>query len=105
MDGVPTAYYYLLAHPDFDRYDLSSLRLCWVGGRRCRRRSPLEFTRRTGCPVHEVWGMTELAGATSANPSTQTTSRERSGCPIRATPSAWSMSRIRRARCRAAQPG
>ena len=28
----------------------------------------LEFTRRTGCPVHAVWGMTELAGATSANP-------------------------------------
>ncbi|WP_433709468.1 hypothetical protein ACQP2U_23555 [Nocardia sp. CA-084685] len=25
MDGVPTAYYYLLAHPDFDNYDLSSL--------------------------------------------------------------------------------
>jgi long-chain acyl-CoA synthetase len=28
----------------------------------------VEFTERTGCPVHEVWGMTELAGATSANP-------------------------------------
>jgi acyl-CoA synthetase (AMP-forming)/AMP-acid ligase II len=25
MDGGPTAYYYLLAHPDFDKYDLSSL--------------------------------------------------------------------------------
>ena len=25
MDGVPTAYYYLLAHPDFEKYDLSSL--------------------------------------------------------------------------------
>ncbi len=34
MDGVPTAYYYLLAHPDFEKYDLSSLRLCWVGGLR-----------------------------------------------------------------------
>jgi acyl-CoA synthetase (AMP-forming)/AMP-acid ligase II len=32
MDGVPTAYYYLLAHPDFDTYDLSSLTRCWVGG-------------------------------------------------------------------------
>ena len=28
----------------------------------------LEFTTRTGCPVHEVRGMTELAGAASANP-------------------------------------
>ena len=32
MDGVPTAYYYLLAHPDFDDADLSSLTRCWVGG-------------------------------------------------------------------------
>ena len=68
MDGVPTAYYYLLAHPDFDRFDLSSLRLCWVGGQTLPAAKSEEFTRRTGCPVHEVWGMTELAGATSANP-------------------------------------
>ena len=68
MDGVPTAYYYLLAHADFDRTDLSSLRLCWVGGQTLPAAKSLEFTRRTGCPVHEVWGMTELAGATSANP-------------------------------------
>lgn len=68
MDGVPTAYYYLLAHPDFERYDLSSLRLCWVGGQTLPAAKSLEFTRRTGCPVHEAWGMTELAGATSANP-------------------------------------
>lgn len=68
MDGVPTAYYYLLAHPEFDRHDLSSLRICWVGGQTLPEAKSLEFTRRTGVPVHEVWGMTELAGATSANP-------------------------------------
>jgi long-chain acyl-CoA synthetase len=68
MDGVPTAYYYLLAHPDFDKYDLSSLTRCWVGGQTLPSAKSLEFTERTGCPVHEVWGMTELAGATSANP-------------------------------------
>jgi long-chain acyl-CoA synthetase len=68
LDGVPTVYYYLLSHPDFDRYDLSSLRLCWVGGQTLPAAKSLEFTRRTGCPVHEVWGMTELAGATTANP-------------------------------------
>jgi long-chain acyl-CoA synthetase len=68
MDGVPTAYYYLLSHPEFDRFDLSSLRLCWVGGQTLPAAKSEEFTRRTGCPVHEVWGMTELAGAASANP-------------------------------------
>src|SRR5262245_49217441 len=68
MDGVPTAYYYLLAHPDFDTYDLSSLTRCWVGGQTLPSAKSLEWTARTGCPVFEVWGMTELAGATSANP-------------------------------------
>jgi long-chain acyl-CoA synthetase len=68
LDGVPTAYYYLLAHPEFDAYDLSSLTRCWVGGQTLPASKSLEFTERTGCPVHEIWGMTELAGATSANP-------------------------------------
>jgi long-chain acyl-CoA synthetase len=68
MDGVPTAYYYLLAHPDFDRADLSSLTRCWVGGQTLPAAKAVEFTARTGCPIHEVWGMTELAGAASANP-------------------------------------
>ena len=68
MDGVPTAYYYLLAHPDFDQADLSSLTRCWVGGQTLPAAKAIEFTARTGCPIHEVWGMTELAGAASANP-------------------------------------
>jgi long-chain acyl-CoA synthetase len=68
MDGVPTSYYYLLAHADFEKYDLSSLARCWVGGQTLPAAKSLEFTARTGCPVHEVWGMTELAGAASANP-------------------------------------
>jgi long-chain acyl-CoA synthetase len=68
MDGVPTSYYYLLAHPDFHTYDLSSLTRCWVGGQTFPSAKSLEFTARSGCPVYEVWGMTELAGATSANP-------------------------------------
>jgi long-chain acyl-CoA synthetase len=68
MDGVPTAYYYLLAHESFDSHDLSSLRVCWVGGQTLPAAKSLEFTRRTGCPVHEVWGMTELSGAATANP-------------------------------------
>ena len=68
MDGVPTAYYYLLAHPHFDEADLSSLTRCWVGGQTLPAAKAMEFTERTGCPIHEVWGMTELAGAASANP-------------------------------------
>ena len=68
MDGVPTAYYYLLAHPEFDSHDYSSLTRCWVGGQTLPAAKSEEFTSRTGVPVHEVWGMTELAGVASANP-------------------------------------
>ena len=68
MDGVPTAYYYLLAHSDFQKSDLSSLTRCWVGGQTLPAAKAIEFTERTGCPIHEVWGMTELAGVASANP-------------------------------------
>ena len=54
--------------PTSTSYDLSSLTRCWVGGQTLPAAKSLEFTARTGCPVHEIWGMTELAGATSANP-------------------------------------
>ena len=32
FDGVPTMYFFMLADPKFDDFDLSSLRLCAVGG-------------------------------------------------------------------------
>ena len=68
IDGVPTVYYYLLAYPDFDKYDLSSLTRCWTGGQTLPAAKSQEFSDRAGCPVHEIWGMTELAGPASANP-------------------------------------
>ena len=48
MDGVPTAYYYLLAHPDFAAYDLSSLTRCWVGGQTLPAAKAMEFDRAHG---------------------------------------------------------
>lgn len=68
MDIVPTGYYYLLAHPDFEKYDLSSLTRCTVGGQTLPAAKSLEFTERTGVPVLEMWGMTELSGGGAANP-------------------------------------
>jgi long-chain acyl-CoA synthetase len=68
FDCVPTAYYYLLAHPKFASYDLSSLTRCTVGGQTLPAAKSLEFTERTGVPVFELWGMTELAGAATFNP-------------------------------------
>lgn len=68
LDAVPTAYYYLLAHPKFASYDLSSLTRCTVGGQTLPAAKSLEWTERTGAPVLELWGMTEVAGAATSNP-------------------------------------
>jgi len=68
FDCVPTAYYYLLAHPKFASYDLSSLTRCTVGGQTLPVAKSVEWTERTRAPVLELWGMTELAGAATFNP-------------------------------------
>ncbi len=68
FEGVPTMYMYLLAHPEFDRYDLSSLTRCTVGGQTMPAAKAEEFEARVGCPLLEIWGMTEVAGLGTANP-------------------------------------
>ncbi|MEH6605554.1 MAG: AMP-binding protein [Pseudomonadales bacterium] len=62
FEGVPTMYMFLLNHPDFDSYDLSSLRCCTVGGQTMPIPKIEEVERRFGCSLIEVWGMTELGG-------------------------------------------
>lgn len=62
MDGVPTMYFYILADPEFDSYDLSSLTRCVVGGQAMPAAKSEEWTARAGCAIFELWGMTELAG-------------------------------------------
>jgi long-chain acyl-CoA synthetase len=62
FEGVPTMYLYMLAHPDFDRYDLSSLTRCTVGGQTMPVAKMQEVERRFACPLIELWGMTEIAG-------------------------------------------
>ena len=62
FEGVPTMYFYLLNFPDLDRYDLSSLRLCTVGGQTMPVAKMEAVEQRFGCPLIELWGMTKLAG-------------------------------------------
>jgi acyl-coenzyme A synthetase/AMP-(fatty) acid ligase len=62
VDGVPTMYLYMLAHPDFGKYDLSSLRAAVVGGQAMPAVKSTEWFERTGTEVLELWRMTELAG-------------------------------------------
>jgi long-chain acyl-CoA synthetase len=68
FDGVPTMYLYLLNHPSLDTYDLSSLTRCTVGGQTIPVAKAAEIETRFGCPLLEMWGMTELAGVGTAAP-------------------------------------
>jgi long-chain acyl-CoA synthetase len=62
FEGVPTMYMYMLALPELHTYDLSSLTRCTVGGQTMPVAKMLEVEKRFGCPLIELWGMTELAG-------------------------------------------
>ncbi len=62
FEGVPTMYYQMLSHPALAAADFSSVTRCTVGGQSIPLAVLEEITQRMGCPVLELWGMTELAG-------------------------------------------
>lgn len=62
FEGVPTMYHYLMAFPQLGDYDVSSLTRCTVGGQTMPHAKMEEVERRLGCPLIELWGMTELGG-------------------------------------------
>lgn len=69
FEGVPTMYHQMLAHPDFNDTDLSSLERCTVGGQTMPTAKLDAVAEKFGCPVLELWGMTEVGGpATSHSP-------------------------------------
>jgi long-chain acyl-CoA synthetase len=67
FDGVPTMYAMMLADPSLPGADLSSLRICVVGGQTMPVAKMTEWERRSAVPLLEVWGMTELGGAGTSN--------------------------------------
>ena len=62
FEGVPTMYYYLLAEPSLATTDLSSLIRCTVGGQTMPTAAIKNVEAALGCPLLELWGMTEVAG-------------------------------------------
>jgi long-chain acyl-CoA synthetase len=62
FDGVPTMYAMMLALADADSYDLSSLTRCTVGGQTIATSLMEAWEQRSGAPLIELWGMTEIAG-------------------------------------------
>jgi long-chain acyl-CoA synthetase len=68
LEGVPTMYLRLLNFPSFPGFDLSSLRLCTVGGQTMPVSKIEEVERRFGCRLLELWGMTEIGGLGMTHP-------------------------------------
>jgi long-chain acyl-CoA synthetase len=62
FEGVPTMYMYMLADPALAEADLSSLTRCTVGGQTMPEAKMHAVEAAIGCPLIELWGMTELGG-------------------------------------------
>jgi long-chain acyl-CoA synthetase len=71
FEGVPTMFADLLAYPDLDRYDLSSLRVAISGGASIPAPVLDAFEDRFGLVILEGYGMTETASTTTFNPSAE----------------------------------
>jgi long-chain acyl-CoA synthetase len=81
--GVPTMYSALLAVPDRDDYDLSTLRLCVSGGAAMPVQVLRQFEKAFGCTVLEGYGLSETSPVASFNPPGRERKAGSIGTPIR----------------------
>ncbi len=68
FEGVPTMYIRMLNFSQFSQFDLSSLRLCTVGGQTMPVSKMIEIEEKFGCRIIELWGMTEIGGLGITHP-------------------------------------
>jgi long-chain acyl-CoA synthetase len=67
FEGVPTMYNALLAVPDHDRYDTSSLRVCVSGGASLPVETLRAFDEAFDCKILEGYGLSETSPVASFN--------------------------------------
>jgi long-chain acyl-CoA synthetase len=70
FEGVPAMYLYMLSEPSLNRRNYDSLRICTVGGQTMPVDKMSAIESAFGCPLIELWGMTELAGLGTTHPHT-----------------------------------
>ena len=68
FEGVPAMYSMIEASPNWGAANLSSLRISTVGGQTIATTVIEEWERRSGAPLLELWGMTEISGMGSTHP-------------------------------------
>ena len=77
--GVPTMYSILLSHPDLERFDLTSIRVCISGASSLPPQIQNEFMKITGGFLAEGYGLTEASPVTHCNPVDRTMKTVRLG--------------------------
>ncbi|HZE17445.1 MAG TPA: long-chain fatty acid--CoA ligase, partial [Mycobacterium sp.] len=83
FDGVPTMYHAMLNHPERDRYDTSSLRLCVSGGDAMPVEVMRGFEEAFGCMILEGYGLSETSPVASFNQRDRERKPGSIGTPIR----------------------
>jgi long-chain acyl-CoA synthetase len=68
FSGVPAMYIMMLNHPDFDKYDVTSLRECGCGAAPLPPEIGKLWKEKTGTDIREGWGMTETGATTCGQP-------------------------------------
>jgi non-ribosomal peptide synthetase component E (peptide arylation enzyme) len=65
---VPTMLINMISHPEFDSYDLSSLRVIWTGGAPISYHQALEVEKKLGCPLLQHYGSVDADICTISAP-------------------------------------
>lgn len=68
FEGVPAMYIMLLNHAGVNRCDFTTMKKCTVGGQTIAVNVMEEVEERFGCPLLELWGMTEISGLGTTHP-------------------------------------
>jgi len=66
--GVPTMYMAIMNHPEVNKYNISSIRVCSSGSAPMPIEAQRRFEELTGAKVSEGYGLTEASPVTHANP-------------------------------------
>ncbi len=82
FEGVPTMFIKLMNHPVFGSADLSTLRICTVGGQTMPIATMQAVERNFGCRLLELWGMTEIGGLGMTHPHNGPTKLGSIGIPL-----------------------
>jgi long-chain acyl-CoA synthetase len=80
--GSPTLFTSLLAHPEFDRTDWSSVHTCYSGSAPLSQQTLKRWQDAVGAPVYEGYGQTEAGPVLTFNPARGATKPGSVGIPV-----------------------